>query len=132
VEIAFDIFLILVAVRFSGRSSGSAARTKPIAADLPALQPVKNISYFLCPSCGTRSDIFGHGGARHEAERLGVEFLGEVPPYMAIREKYDAGLPVVANPTASARIYRSMRSKCLPNSRAGAAGRAAPKIVIKA
>ena len=49
-----------------------------------------------CPSCGERSDIFGHGGARKEAERLGVPFLGEVPLHMAIREKSDSGLPVVA------------------------------------
>src|SRR5262249_40598766 len=64
--------------------------------NVPVLGVVENMSYFLCPHCGTRSDIFGHGGARHEAERLGVPFLGEVPLHMAIREKSDAGLPVVA------------------------------------
>ena len=47
--------------------------------NVPVLGMVENMSYFLCPQCGTRSDIFGHGGARHEAERLGVPFLGEVP-----------------------------------------------------
>ncbi|MGA9816212.1 MAG: Mrp/NBP35 family ATP-binding protein, partial [Pseudolabrys sp.] len=62
--------------------------------NVPVLGVVENMSYFLCPSCGTRSDIFSHGGARHEAERLGVPFLGEVPLHMTIREKSDAGLPV--------------------------------------
>ncbi len=64
--------------------------------NVPVLGIVENMSYFLCPQCGARSDIFGHGGARHEAERLGVPFLGEVPLHMTIREKSDAGLPVVA------------------------------------
>ena len=47
--------------------------------NVPVLGIVENMSYFQCPHCGTRSDIFGHGGARHEAERLGVPFLGEIP-----------------------------------------------------
>jgi ATP-binding protein involved in chromosome partitioning len=64
--------------------------------NVPVLGIVENMSTFICPHCGTRSDIFGHGGARHEAERLGVPFLGEVPLDMAIREHSDAGTPVVA------------------------------------
>src|SRR5262249_23565797 len=64
--------------------------------NVPVLGIVENMSYFLCPKCGTRSDIFSHGGARHEAERLGVPFLGEVPLEMDIRETSDAGLPIVA------------------------------------
>jgi len=64
--------------------------------NVPVLGIVENMSYFLCPKCGTRSDIFSHGGARHEAERLGVPFLGEVPLDMNIRETSDAGRPVVA------------------------------------
>ena len=63
--------------------------------DVPVLGIVENMSYFQCPNCGTRSDIFGHGGARHEAERLGVPFLGEIPLHMAIRSSSDAGNPVV-------------------------------------
>src|SRR5262249_30671214 len=55
--------------------------------NVPVLGIVENMSYFHCPRCGERSDIFGHGGARHEAERLGVPFLGEVPLHMEIREK---------------------------------------------
>jgi ATP-binding protein involved in chromosome partitioning len=65
--------------------------------NVPVLGIVENMSYFQCPHCGTRSDIFGHGGARHEAERLGVPFLGEIPLHMAIRETSDSGNPVVAS-----------------------------------
>ncbi|HKM88944.1 MAG TPA: Mrp/NBP35 family ATP-binding protein, partial [Xanthobacteraceae bacterium] len=64
--------------------------------NVPVLGIIENMSMFICPHCGTRSDIFGHGGARHEAERLGVPFLGEVPLAMDIREKSDSGAPVVA------------------------------------
>ena len=56
--------------------------------NVPVLGIVENMSYFQCPHCGERSDIFGHGGARHEAERLGVPFLGEVPLHMAIRDHF--------------------------------------------
>jgi ATP-binding protein involved in chromosome partitioning len=91
------------------------------------------MSYFLCPECGTRSDIFGHGGARHEAERLGVPFLGEVPLHMDIRASSDAGRPVVATAPAGphAEIYRGIASRVRDQIAAGA-GRAAPKIVIEA
>ena len=102
--------------------------------NVPVLGVVENMSYFLCPSCGTRSDIFAHGGARHEAERLGVSFLGEVPLHMTIREKSDAGLPVVATVPDSehARIYRDIASKVLAQLKGGAGGKTAPKIVIEA
>ena len=102
--------------------------------NVPVLGVVENMSYFLCPSCGTRSDIFAHGGARHEAERLGVPFLGEVPLHMTIREKSDAGLPVVATAPDSehARIYRDIAGKVLAQLKGGAGGKAAPKIVIEA
>jgi ATP-binding protein involved in chromosome partitioning len=102
--------------------------------NVPVLGVVENMSYFLCPSCGARSDIFGHGGARHEAERLGVPFLGEVPLHMTIREKSDAGLPVVATEPDGeyARIYRDIASKVLAQLKGDAANRAAPKIVIEA
>jgi ATP-binding protein involved in chromosome partitioning len=103
--------------------------------NVPVLGVVENMSYFLCPSCGTRSDIFSHGGARHEAERLGVPFLGEVPLHMTIREKSDSGLPVVATEPDGphAKIYREIAAKVLEQIRGGAdSGRAAPKIVIEA
>ncbi len=64
--------------------------------NVPILGIVENMSHFVCPDCGSRHDIFGHGGARAEAERIGVPFLGEVPLAMPIRETSDAGKPVVA------------------------------------
>ena len=102
--------------------------------NVPVLGVVENMSYFLCPHCGTRSDIFSHGGARHEAARLGVPFLGEVPLHMAIREKSDAGLPVVATEPDGehARIYRDIATKVLDQLKGGVASRVAPKIVIEA
>ncbi|MGY4507800.1 Mrp/NBP35 family ATP-binding protein [Bradyrhizobium sp. USDA 3650] len=78
--------------------------------NVPVLGIVENMSYFQCPQCGTKSDIFGHGGARHEAEKLGVAFLGEVPLHMAIRATSDAGTPVVdSEPDGPhAAIYRAI------------------------
>lgn len=64
--------------------------------DVPILGIIENMSYFLCPSCGERSDIFGHGGAREEAARIGVPFLGEIPLHMDIRKNSDGGTPIVA------------------------------------
>jgi ATP-binding protein involved in chromosome partitioning len=103
--------------------------------NVPVLGIVENMSTFICPSCGTRHDIFGHGGARHEAERLGVPFLGEVPLDMAIRETSDTGRPVVATapdgPHAAAyrAIAANVRDQLFGGTRAT---RAAPKIVIEA
>jgi ATP-binding protein involved in chromosome partitioning len=81
--------------------------------NVPVLGIVENMSFFQCPHCGTRSDIFGHGGARHEAERLGVPFLGEIPLHMAIRASSDAGTPVVeSEPNGPhAAIYRAIGAK---------------------
>jgi ATP-binding protein involved in chromosome partitioning len=100
--------------------------------NVPVLGIVENMSYFLCPACGSRADIFSHGGARHEAERQGVPFLGEVPLHMEIREKSDAGLPVVAtNPDGEhAKIYREIAAR-VRDGLVGA-GKPAPKIVIEA
>jgi ATP-binding protein involved in chromosome partitioning len=81
--------------------------------NVPVLGIVENMSYFQCPHCGTRSDIFGHGGARHEAERLGVPFLGEIPLHMSIRTASDAGTPVVESEPDGphAAIYRQIGAK---------------------
>jgi ATP-binding protein involved in chromosome partitioning len=81
--------------------------------NVPVLGIVENMSYFQCPECGTRSDIFGHGGARHEAERLGVPFLGEIPLHMSIRATSDSGNPVVASEPDGphAAIYRAIGTK---------------------
>ncbi len=101
---------------------------------VPVLGIVENMTYFLCPHCGKRSDIFGHGGARREAERLNVPFLGEVPLHIDIREKSDAGVPAVAaEPDGPhAKIYRDIAAKVRDQLSVGAAARAAPKIVIEA
>ena len=81
--------------------------------NVPVLGIVENMSYFQCPHCGTRSDIFGHGGARHEAERLAVPFLGEVPLHMSIRVTSDSGTPVVESEPDGphAAIYRAIGAK---------------------
>ncbi len=81
--------------------------------NVPVLGIVENMSYFQCPHCGTRSDIFGHGGARQEAERLGVPFLGEIPLHMSIRATSDSGAPIVdSEPDGPhAAIYRAIGAK---------------------
>ena len=63
--------------------------------DVPVLGIVENMSYFCCPNCNHRSEIFAHGGAKAEAERLGVPLLAEIPLDMRLRESSDAGLPIV-------------------------------------
>jgi ATP-binding protein involved in chromosome partitioning len=103
--------------------------------NVPVLGIVENMSFFLCPHCGERSDIFGHGGAHHEAQRLGVPFLGEVPLHMAIRETSDSGRPVVATDPdgAHAKAYRDIAAKVRNQLFGGGrSSRAAPKIVIEA
>jgi ATP-binding protein involved in chromosome partitioning len=81
--------------------------------NVPVLGIVENMSYFQCPHCGTQSDIFGHGGARLEAERLGVPFLGEIPLHMSIRTTSDSGTPVVESEPngAHAAIYRAIGAR---------------------
>ncbi len=78
--------------------------------NVPVFGIIENMSFFQCPHCGGRSDIFGHGGARHEAERLGVPFLGEIPLHMSIRETSDSGHPVVESQPEGphAAIYRAI------------------------
>ena len=70
--------------------------------NVPALGLVENMSYFVCPDCGARHEIFSHGGAESQASRLGVSFLGAVPLEAGIREDADKGLPVVISRPASA------------------------------
>ena len=100
--------------------------------NVPILGVVENMSYFICPHCQGRSDIFAHGGARHEAEHLGVPFLGEVPLALQIREQSDAGRPTVAvaPESAAGQVYREIAVRV----RAGLEGaktRAPPRIVIE-
>jgi len=63
--------------------------------DVPVFGIIENMSYFLCPHCGQRAEIFGHGGAREAAEKLGLEFLGEVPLDTQVRTSGDEGVPIV-------------------------------------
>ncbi len=77
---------------------------------VPILGIVENMSFFCCPNCGHRTDIFNHGGARAEAARLGVDFLGEVPLLLEIRTTADAGTPIVAAQpdSTAAQAYRAV------------------------
>ena len=81
--------------------------------DVPVLGIVENMSYFVCPHCGGRSEIFSHGGAREEARRLGTEFLGEVPLDLEIRETSDGGTPItVSDPqNPHAHVFRQMAAR---------------------
>jgi ATP-binding protein involved in chromosome partitioning len=101
--------------------------------EIPILGIVENMATFICPHCGQSSHIFGHGGAREEAKRLEVPFLGEVPLDMTIRELSDAGRPVVvADPDGPhARIYKDMAQQVWTSLSGGAPARPAPRIVIE-
>ena len=101
---------------------------------VPVLGIVENMSYYLCPHCGERAEIFGHGGAREEAEKLGVPFLGEVPLHLDIRTTSDCGHPIVVSQPDSphAQIYKNIAGrvwKQLSVNQRGAR-RAAPRIVV--
>ena len=101
--------------------------------EVPVLGMIENMSYFLCPHCGERSDIFAHGGARATAEKLGLPFLGEVPLHIAIREHADAGRPIVATAPESpeAESYMAVARGVLARlDGTGDSGRPAPRIVI--
>ena len=103
--------------------------------DVPVLGIVENMSYFVCPHCGSRSEIFDHGGARREADRLGVDFLGEIPLDMAIRETSDGGHPIVvsdpegAHAKAYLEIARTIGAKIAQGRETEAASR--PRIVVE-
>ena len=81
--------------------------------DVPVMGIIENMSYFICPSCGDRADIFGTGGAEAEANRLGVSFLGNVPLEMQIRKTSDAGTPIVASEPDSqhALVYKQIAAQ---------------------
>jgi ATP-binding protein involved in chromosome partitioning len=101
---------------------------------VPVLGIVENMSYFLCPKCGERSEIFGHGGAREEAEKMGVPFLGEVPLHLDIRTTSDSGHPiVVARPeSAHAQVYKNIAGRVWKQLSASQRGpRTAPRIVVQ-
>jgi len=101
--------------------------------NVPVLGIVENMSYFIAPDTGKRYDIFGHGGARDEAARLGVPFLGEVPLVMAIRETSDAGTPItVSQPDGPhAAVYQAIGARIAETLAEGTTARPAPAIVFE-
>ncbi|MDP3527335.1 MAG: Mrp/NBP35 family ATP-binding protein [Hoeflea sp.] len=103
--------------------------------NVPVLGIVENMSYFICPDCGGRHDIFGHGGARDEATRIGVPFLGEVPLAMPIRETSDSGRPVVATapdgPHAKVYLEIAARVRARLEELSGDGARVMPEIVFE-
>ncbi|MBV9540859.1 MAG: Mrp/NBP35 family ATP-binding protein, partial [Alphaproteobacteria bacterium] len=98
---------------------------------VPVLGIVENMSTFICPNCGHESHIFGHGGARAEAKKLAVPFLGEIPLVPVIRETSDAGKPIVhhAPDSAEAKAFLSV-AKEVAAAVAGAQ-RKPPRIVLE-
>ena len=100
---------------------------------VPVIGIVENMSYFICTKCGERHDIFGHGGARDEAGRLGVPFLGEVPLDKEVRLRSDRGEPVVASLPHSvhAGIYRDIAQQVWAILEGGELSRPAPRIVVE-
>ena len=101
---------------------------------VPVLGIVENMSYFLCPKCGERSEIFGHGGAREEAEKLGVPFLGEVPLHLDIRTTSDSGRPIVIDKPDSphTQVYKNIAGRVWKQLSANQRGaRKAPTIVVR-
>ncbi|MCC8431549.1 iron-sulfur cluster carrier protein ApbC [Reyranella aquatilis] len=101
---------------------------------VPVLGIVENMSYFLCPKCGERSEIFGHGGAREEAVKLGVPFLGEVPLHLDIRTTSDSGHPIVVSKPDSphAQVYKNIAGRMWKQLSANQRGaRKAPNIVVQ-
>ena len=98
--------------------------------NVPVLGIVENMSFFHCPKCGERSNIFGHGGARADAEAYGVDFLGEVPLHMAIRSAGDGGAPIVVGAPESPEATAFMTVAAAVRDRLGAARKPAPSITF--
>ncbi len=102
--------------------------------NVPIFGVVENMSYYVCPECGHRAELFHHGGARETARRLGVDFLGEIPLDIAIRTTSDAGRPIVVTQPESphAESYRQIAAGLIDKatSAVSGAGRAQPRIVM--
>ena len=100
---------------------------------VPVLGIVENMSTFVCPHCGKESHIFGHGGARETAAQLGVDFLGEIPLVMSIRETSDAGTPIVAKEPASpeARAFIALAERVRDKLADAGDARPAPTFVME-
>ncbi|MEC7489378.1 MAG: Mrp/NBP35 family ATP-binding protein [Pseudomonadota bacterium] len=101
--------------------------------DVPVLGIVENMSYFLCPGCGERSDIFDYGGAARAASEMGVDFLGEIPLEIAIREGGDNGTPIVAADQNGpyAMTYKTIAERVWDKINTGQTQPNSPKIVFE-
>ena len=103
--------------------------------DVPVLGFIENMSYYICPKCGDRADIFSHGGARTEADKLETEFLGEIPLDIAIRETSDSGRPIVIDqpnsPHAAAYLEIADRIWAKLSADSETSKRNAPRIVVQ-
>jgi ATP-binding protein involved in chromosome partitioning len=102
--------------------------------NVPVLGLVENMSFYCCPNCGHRADIFGHGGAKTEAARLGAEFLGEIPLLLDIRSAADAGTPIaaLAPDSDAAKAYDAVARRVWEKVSGAVAGaRSGPRIVIE-
>ncbi|MGN6516126.1 MAG: iron-sulfur cluster carrier protein ApbC [Rhizomicrobium sp.] len=98
---------------------------------VPVLGIVENMSVFVCPHCGHESHIFGHGGARAEAEKLNAAFLGEVPLVPLIRETSDKGAPVVASHPNGLEAQAFLAIASQVAQKIAAPARQAPRIVME-
>jgi ATP-binding protein involved in chromosome partitioning len=80
--------------------------------DVPILGIVENMSYFLCPACNARHDIFSHGGGRRAAEALKTVFLGEIPLTTQVRAEADEGTPtvVISPDSAESKAFMDLAS----------------------
>ncbi len=99
--------------------------------NVPLLGLVENMSNFCCPACNRLTPIFGHGGARAEAEKLGIPFLGAIPLAIELRETSDDGRPLVATAPDGVHARHYIEIARSVWSGIGAAGRPAPSIVIE-
>ncbi|TAN58708.1 MAG: iron-sulfur cluster carrier protein ApbC [Rhodospirillales bacterium] len=104
--------------------------------EVPVLGLIENMSYYMCPKCGNEAHIFGHGGAKSEAARLGCDFLGEVPLDIEIRETSDGGQPIVTSKPESphAEAYRNIAKRIWEKVgliQSGKGARTAPKIMVE-
>jgi ATP-binding protein involved in chromosome partitioning len=98
---------------------------------VPILGVVENMSMFVCPDCGSSHAIFGHGGARETAEKLGAPFLGEIPLVPRIRETSDSGQPISVSAPDSAEAIAFLELAKKVAASLETAARPAPKIVIE-
>jgi ATP-binding protein involved in chromosome partitioning len=101
--------------------------------NVPVIGIVENMSYFICTKCGERHEIFGHGGAKEEATRIGVPFLGEIPLDKEVRMRSDSGEPVVATQPEGlhAALYRDVARQVWAALEGGGLARPAPRIVVE-